>query len=192
MTWLSLCSLMCTLFVNHPQMELWYSAIWPCLVNLVRRLLFLWKTDIVKILLLTTKPFSLQTLEDVWCMLHLHLCIYQTIYPKRLTVHSGYTFVLSVCVIRGNRTHNLCAANAMLYHWATGTLVHFLEKKLIHVLIEFTFSAHSTCKDRVCIGHLLRTALKRLLMWAAHVKCLQHFKCIRLHLYNYKAVFAIQ
>ncbi len=35
-------------------------------------------------------------------------------YPKRLTVHSGYTFVLPVCVFPGNRTHNLCAANAML------------------------------------------------------------------------------
>ncbi len=30
---------------------------------------------------------------------------------------------LSVCVFPGNRTHNLCAANEMLYHWATGTLV---------------------------------------------------------------------
>ncbi len=29
-------------------------------------------------------------------------------------MHSGYTFVLSVCVFPGNRTHNLCAANAML------------------------------------------------------------------------------
>ncbi len=28
---------------------------------------------------------------------------------------------LSVHVFPGNRTHNLCAANAMLYHWATGT-----------------------------------------------------------------------
>ncbi len=43
-------------------------------------------------------------------------------YPKRLTVHSGYTFILSVCVFPGNRTHNFCAANAMLYHWATGTV----------------------------------------------------------------------
>ncbi len=34
-------------------------------------------------------------------------------YPKRLIVHSGYTFVLSVCVFPGNRTHSLCAANAM-------------------------------------------------------------------------------
>ncbi len=35
-------------------------------------------------------------------------------YLKRLTVHSGYTFFLSVCMFPGNRTHNLCAANAML------------------------------------------------------------------------------
>ncbi len=45
-------------------------------------------------------------------------------YPKRHTVHSGYTF-LSVCVFPGNRTHDLCAANAMLYHWATGTVIYF-------------------------------------------------------------------
>ncbi len=44
-------------------------------------------------------------------------------YPKRLTVHSDYTFFLSVCVFPGNWTHNLCTDNAMLYHWATGTLV---------------------------------------------------------------------
>ncbi len=29
--------------------------------------------------------------------------------------------LLSVCVFAGNWTHNLCAANVMLYHWATGT-----------------------------------------------------------------------
>ncbi len=43
----------------------------------------------------------------------------RSFYLKRLTVHSGY--FLSVCVFSGNWTHNLCAANAMLYHWATGT-----------------------------------------------------------------------
>ncbi len=42
-------------------------------------------------------------------------------YPKRLTVHLGYAFFLSVCVFPGNWTHNLCAANALLYHWDTGT-----------------------------------------------------------------------
>ncbi len=44
-------------------------------------------------------------------------------YPKRLTVHSGYTFFLSVHVFPGIRTHNLCAANTMLYHWATRTQI---------------------------------------------------------------------
>ncbi len=33
-------------------------------------------------------------------------------------------FFLSVPVFPGNWTHNLCAANAMLYHWATGTHTH--------------------------------------------------------------------
>ncbi len=30
-------------------------------------------------------------------------------------------YILSVSVFPGNWTHNLCTANAMLYHWATGT-----------------------------------------------------------------------
>ncbi len=40
----------------------------------------------------------------------------------KATYNSGYTFALSVYVFPKNRTHNLCAANAMLYHWVTGTL----------------------------------------------------------------------
>ncbi len=60
-------------------------------------------------------------------------------YPKRLTVHSGYTFVLSVCVFPGNRTHNLCAANAMLYHWATGNLFKTM-KRMMSTIVSFIFS----------------------------------------------------
>ncbi len=38
-------------------------------------------------------------------------------YPKRLI-----QAILFFCqYVPGNWTHNLCAANAMLYHWATGT-----------------------------------------------------------------------
>ncbi len=46
-------------------------------------------------------------------------------YPKRLTVHSGYTFFFYqyVCSL-GIDPMTFCAANAMLYHWATGTLTH--------------------------------------------------------------------
>ncbi len=45
-------------------------------------------------------------------------------YPKRLTSAFRLLHFLSVpgfIPIPGNRTHNLCAANAMLYHRATGT-----------------------------------------------------------------------
>ncbi len=41
-------------------------------------------------------------------------------YPKRLTVHSGYTFFVSMCSL-GIEPTTFCAANAMLYHWATGS-----------------------------------------------------------------------
>ncbi len=51
-------------------------------------------------------------------------------YPKRLTVHSGYTFFLSVHVFPGNRTHKLCAANAMLYHWVTVTLYIYINSNV--------------------------------------------------------------
>ncbi len=44
-------------------------------------------------------------------------------YPKRLTVHSGYTFFFYqyVCSL-GIEPTTFCTANAMLYLWATGTL----------------------------------------------------------------------
>ncbi len=43
-------------------------------------------------------------------------------YPKRLTVHSGYTFFFyQYMCSQGIEPTTLCAANAMLYHWATGT-----------------------------------------------------------------------
>ncbi len=41
----------------------------------------------------------------------------------RSITNLGDTFFCQyVCVLPGNWTHNLFAANAMLYHWATGTL----------------------------------------------------------------------
>ncbi len=49
-----------------------------------------------------TFTFTFMHLADAFIQSDLH------------SVHSGYTFVLSVCVFPGNRTHNLCAADAML------------------------------------------------------------------------------
>ncbi len=49
--------------------------------------------------------------------LHLHLCISRHFYPKRLTLHSSYSFyILSALAFPGNRTHDLGVASAMLYH----------------------------------------------------------------------------
>ncbi len=53
----------------------------------------------------------------MYSLQYLYIYIYafsRRFYPKRLTVHSGYTFFLSVCVFPGNQTQNICAANAML------------------------------------------------------------------------------
>ncbi len=54
-------------------------------------------------------------------------------YPKRLTIPdfipeatSGYTFLVSMCVPWELNPQPFCAANAMLYHWATGTYAFIL------------------------------------------------------------------
>ncbi len=43
-------------------------------------------------------------------------------YPKRLTVHSGYNYFQYMCSL-GIEPTNFCAANTMLYHWATATSI---------------------------------------------------------------------
>ncbi len=51
--------------------------------------------------------------------LHLHFTFSRRFYPKRLTLHSSYSFYifffLSALAFPGNRTHDLGVANAMLY-----------------------------------------------------------------------------
>ncbi len=57
---------------------------------------------------------------------------------------------LSVCVFPGNRTHNLCAANTMLYHWATGTL-NYIAVTYWHIV------------QMICHGHFVQSSVDRLL-----------------------------
>ncbi len=84
--------------------------------------------------MLNPQTFKNLNISNPWAFIleEYYIYIYAFIrrfYPKRLTVHSVYTFFFGQYVFPGNRTHNLCAANAILYHWATGTvlLTHFLE-----------------------------------------------------------------
>ncbi len=58
-----------------------------------------------------SKPFVHDNTEGIYIYIY---TFSRRFYPKRLTEHSGCTYFLSVYVIPGNRTHNLCTANAML------------------------------------------------------------------------------
>ncbi len=68
-------------------------------------------------------------------------------YPKRLTEDSGYTFFYQYVCSLGIEPMTFCTANAMLYHWATGTpfannrtnCCHLLTKLLCDCLV-----AHSS------------------------------------------------
>ncbi len=54
----------------------------------------------------------------VQCLKAIAFTFIRCFYPKRL---AQVIHCLSVFVFFGNWTHDLCTANSMLYHWATGT-----------------------------------------------------------------------
>ncbi len=110
--------------MKTPQL-IWLSLIWnkcspfkiPCThINNLQNL----KSDLFRLIYLC--KYLLKTL---------HLCILQTLLSKATYRFRLYMFFfLSVCVFPGNRTHDLCTANAMLYHWATGTQENLLQTPL--------------------------------------------------------------
>ncbi len=72
----------------------------------------------------------LKILVDIITFMHLADAFIQSDSTFRL-----YIF-LSVCVFPGNWTHNLCAANTKLYHWATGIITYvFALKKQMHCIV---------------------------------------------------------
>ncbi len=54
-------------------------------------------------------------------LIHLHLCIKQTLLSKATCIQTIH-FCQYMCSL-GIEPTTFCAANAMLYHWATGTLI---------------------------------------------------------------------
>ncbi len=63
--------------------------------------------------------------------------------------------LLSVCVFPGNWTHNLCAANTMLYHWATGTCsssYHVVLIAVIYIYISAQMNVLCYITVWTCIG----------------------------------------
>ncbi len=93
----------------------------------------------------------------IYLLFSLYIYIFTFIrcfYPKRLTVHSGYTYFWSVCVFPGNRTHNLCAANAMLYHWATG--IYGYTVHIITILMTYNYILLHNLKCTFLIEYIFK------------------------------------
>ncbi len=82
------------------------------------------------------------------CYLNPYIYIYafsRRFYPKRLTVHSGYTYFCQYMCSLGIEPTNICA---MLYHWATGTRgIQFSSACLNHTMHYFL-----KCNFQVCTG----------------------------------------
>ncbi len=91
-------------------------------------------------------------------------------YPKRLT---GYTCFYQY-VFPGNRTHNLCAANTMLYRWATEAYTDILyidilscacSEEMVVCFYSTSTHTHRTLEkvnaDRLVYQFSLKTSLGR-------------------------------
>ncbi len=60
-------------------------------------------------------PVTWMNLRSAYIYIYIY-AFSRRFYPKRLTVHSSYSFyILSTLAFPGNRTHDLGVANAMLY-----------------------------------------------------------------------------
>ncbi len=98
-----------------------------------------------------TDRFVIMSLICIWCFnfFYNEIEIYKFLHFADAFTQSDLQYMqvihlLSECVFPGNWTHNLCTANAMLYHWATGTYQE--------IWLYFTW----------CLGHALkRIAVKR-------------------------------
>ncbi len=85
-------------------------------------------------------------------------------YPKRLTVHSGYTF-LSVCVFPGNWTHNLLALLTQCS--TTEPQEHFSEALYVVTLRK---STNKPLQKYKCLQVYTKYKDKKMLIWPIYVK----------------------
>ncbi len=93
--------------------------------------------------------------------------IYQTLLSKATYSAFRLFIFLSVHVFSGNRTHNLCTANAMLYHWATGT--QYISYSSL-ILIKITFLRTSHVSNTWFVKHFsLLQSLRSLLVFDSSI-----------------------
>ncbi len=90
--------------------------------------------------------FSMTFFQDYIYSTFMHLA---DAFIQRVLQCIRFIHVLSVCVFPGNWTHNLCAANTMLYHWATGT-----DPCNLMISVMFLSALYSFCRDDCSYLHL--------------------------------------
>ncbi len=122
------------------------------------------------------------------------------IYTKRLTVHSGYTFFYQYVCSLGIEPTTFCAANAMLYHWATGTPEresgNILSRWLLYISWQFSNEIWAVLLwllafkgTRTQVHRFTRWATKQVYYQKSHTYgtdyVMQMSKCINLHIMHY-------
>ncbi len=70
------------------------------------------------------------------CFIHLHLCIQQTLLSK--ATYSAFRLYIFYHYVRslGIEPTTFCAANAMLYHWATWVHLYTQEHLIVHITVK--------------------------------------------------------
>ncbi len=93
-------------------------------------------------------------------------------YPKWLTVHSGYTFFVSMCSL-GIEPTTFALLTQCSNHWATGTL-NYIAVTYRHIV------------QMICHGHFVQSSVDRLLGYLLPFFVLHFFICLFLASRNYE------
>ncbi len=91
-------------------------------------------------------------------------------YPKRLTLHSSYSFYifLEALAFPGNRTHDLSVANAMLYQLSYRKAKDTIEFESLVCQTRFSSFSHHI-SHRKCGNQLLKNRLNFLMRYRAYI-----------------------
>ncbi len=90
------------------------------------------------------------------------------------------THLLSVCVFPGNRTHNLCTANTMIYHWATGTKMTKNCEWFVYLTAVVVVTARTTPPFHKVIVLFSEGAMVVEICWSSTLEILKEIRIIGL------------
>ncbi len=111
---------------------------------------------------------------------------------QKKTIHCiQFIHFLLVCVFPGNWTHNLCAAHAMLYHWAAGTPRTISQIKSL--LLSHHHSTSALVSEILTCSSVLQTVQKNkttIYIWTVHIYRLYRRQCAKYtYIYSVHTVY---